>query len=92
MCTIDVTEQVVSLIRDYKPMETWMGYTQRETSYINWAKKELIERLVNNAELPPLLVVEDFEKKMLAYYSLHHYEAFWFAYILSENIVKNMTT
>lgn len=46
---------------------TQRGYSFEQTSYMRWAGRELLHRLIKNPEVPPLVIIEMFRDEMDSY-------------------------
>lgn len=62
---IEITEYCLKLSR--KNRVDWYGDSFISNSYSIWAAKELLIRLNNNRDIPPLITLENFEELMDEY-------------------------
>lgn len=62
---IEITEYCLKQSR--KNRDDWYGDSFISNSYSIWAAKELLIRLNNNRDIPPLITLENFEELMDEY-------------------------
>lgn len=65
------------------------GYDLEQTSYSKWAACEILERLRNDDQIPPLLVIENFKNQMKNYMDINIKTSYIFAvvYDTAEDII-----
>jgi hypothetical protein len=47
--------------------KTQKGYSFEQMSYMRWAGREILSRLIKNPDIPPLITIEEFRDEMDSY-------------------------
>ena len=57
----------------------WRGYSLKQESYSRWAIKEILIRLEENQDTPPLIIIEEFRDQMDKYSCLNQFTSHQFS-------------
>ena len=57
----------------------WRGYSLKQESYSRWSIKEILIRLEENQDTPPLIIIEEFRDQMDKYSCLNQFTSHQFS-------------
>lgn len=57
----------------------WREYSLKQESYSRWAIKEILTRLEENQDTPPLIIIEEFRDQMNKYSCLNQFTSHQFS-------------
>lgn len=76
-------QKALRIVRDYlldlDDLSNQRGYTFQQTSYSRWAAQEIRLQMLKKGNVPPLILLEDFQEKMLEYAALNLNTSFVFS-------------